>query len=473
MSRQSTDGLSKRCDCTRRNWTKCPHPWHFDFYKGRKYRFSLHKLAGKPPDYVMGKTEAESLRDHYRSQIRAGTFRDPNHPEELPVDARLTFGDIADRYLDRYVRTPTRRKSAIKTFEWHIGVLKRAPIPAAHGQTIQLADKPWPPTKADIEAVRDWRRQVVRDSVEARAQWLREKAEKAKRGETIDRPMPRIAPGDKGGEVGINRLLARLRHLCNWAIMEGYSDATPFKRGHLSVVKLETSVETPRSRRLADEEETRLLQYASPHLQALIIAALSTGCRLGELLGLTWGDVEYAHDGKQDVPRSLHLAAGKTKTNQTRRVPVGSRLRAVLEMRRHGPNGKPFPAASFVFGNEAGERIASIKTAWRGACRRAALADLHFHDLKRTFGSRLLESGAQHHVVRDFLAHANIKTTSRYLATTPLALEHALHQLEAQRATSSSDLVSQSRPKDSHTTVTSASSATSESDRLDGVEVEQ
>jgi site-specific recombinase XerD len=56
---------------------------------------------------------------------------------------------------------------------------------------------------------------------------------------------------------------------------------------------------------------------------------------------------------------------------------------------------------------------------------------LHFYDLRREFGSRLLESGASQHIVRDFLGHANISTTSRYLATTPIALEHAIRQFEA------------------------------------------
>jgi len=47
-----------------------------------------------------------------------------------------------------------------------------------------------------------------------------------------------------------------------------------------------------------------------------------------------------------------------------------------------------------VFGNEVGERVGRVMTAWRAACRRAKITDLHFHDLRREFASRLLESGA-------------------------------------------------------------------------------
>ena len=71
-----------------------------------------------------------------------------------------------------------------------------------------------------------------------------------------------------------------------------------------------------------------------------------------------------------------------------------------------------------------------MKTAWRTACEQAGIAELHFHDLRREFACRLLESRAELHDVRDFLGHANITTTSRYLRSTTLRLERALSLLE-------------------------------------------
>jgi integrase len=137
----------------------------------------------------------------------------------------------------------------------------------------------------------------------------------------------------------------------------------------------------------------------------LIVAALLTGCRLGELLSLQWSQIR--RDDKHQ-PRWIVLSADRTKTNEARTIPIGTRLRAELEMRRTGPDGKDHAADKFVFGNEVGEQIGSIKTAWRATCRRAGIRGLHFHDLRREFGSRLLESGAAQHDVRDFLGHANI-----------------------------------------------------------------
>ena len=130
----------------------------------------------------------------------------------------------------------------------------------------------------------------------------------------------------KGGHVALNRFKARVRHFFNWAIAQGYRDDTPFKRHGVNVVRLNGAAETVRARRLQPGEEERLIAAATPHLRALIIGALSTGCRVGELLTLQWQDVQVDGSGRY---RALILRAGKTKTGTLRVVPVGQRLAAV------------------------------------------------------------------------------------------------------------------------------------------------
>jgi len=54
MPKRTNDGISKRCDCARRIWPKCIHPWHFNFHTaGKQYRFSLEEIArregARPP----------------------------------------------------------------------------------------------------------------------------------------------------------------------------------------------------------------------------------------------------------------------------------------------------------------------------------------------------------------------------------------------------------------------------------------
>ena len=406
-------GLKKRCGCPRRQWSKCAHPWHFGFKSaGKEHRWSLHKVANKPAGYWMSKSEAEGIRDRLRGKIREGTLIDAGAPSPA---ARLTFGDVVERYLERHVRVPTRRPAAQKNMEWDLGVLRRAEVPAAGGTTVRLEHKPLTTiTKADVESVRDGRRAQAQESASTE----------------------RVRPGCKGGEVGINRLLARLRHVFSFAIAEGYATETPFKRHGVTVVKLDSSVETPRHRRLEPGDENRLLRHAGDHLRALIVALLFTGCRVGELLNLTWTQIRRDEDGK---PRWLMLPATNTKTYRLRPIPIGARLSSELDMRQHGPDGTAFGPDAFVFGNRVGEKINSVKTAWAGTCRRAGISGLQIRDLRREFASRLRESGASDHDVRDFLGHANITTTSRYLASTPLRLEQALANLEADIQSGSSD----------------------------------
>jgi integrase len=410
MPQNRNGGLRKRCACPRRNWAKCPHGWHLNYKPkgGPHYRISLDRELRR---HVDSKSEAVKEALKIRVAIDEGTFRSPTTSAEGGATS-LTFADVASRYRASYVQTRLRPRTAEQA-GYHLAALERAQVPGPTGTLVRIADKPFDAiTRADVEAVRTSRR--VR------------------------------------GIVGTNRLLERLRHLFNWAIAEGYIDHTPFRREGVTVIKLETAAEQPRHRRLELGEEEALLAHAEPHLYALIVAALETGCRLGELLGLQWRDI-------REVDNVLLLPAKKTKTGQARDVPITSRLRAILEMRRLDPAGRPFDPENYVFGNQLGERVGSVKRAWQTLVVRAhgytprwakggwteldaeSLAryhsiDLRFHDLRREFASRLREApGISDHEVRDWLGHANITTTSRYLATTRTTLQQARKKFEQHR----------------------------------------
>ena len=381
VSVRDNGGLKKRCGCPRRQWSKCAHPWHFGFHhNGREWRYSLDNIAslhGEPSP--RSKTAALSWADRLRAEIRSGI--DPVAPAAPTVPAiDLTFGDVADRYVEGHVRTAARKVDAQRVMEYHVNALRRAQIPAGEGTHIALHAKPIAAiTKADVEHIR--------------REWTGHR------------------PGSKNGRAGANRLLARLRHLFRWAITEGHVDRTPFSLHGVPVIKLDGKAETPRTRRLEGDEEQRLLAHSELHLRDLIIAALETGCRVGELLDLRWRDIKWDAN-------VLLLLADVTKPHRARDVPMSGRLRAVLEMHRHAPDGTLHGPARYVFGNEVGDQAKSVRTAWENTCERAGIENLHFHDLRREFGSRLRETpGMSDHEVRDWLGHANITTTSRYLST--------------------------------------------------------
>jgi integrase len=149
--------------------------------------------------------------------------------------------------------------------------------------------------------------------------------------------------------------------MSRWAVRKGYR-TTPLVHDDSDVVRRRK--ETQRHRRLEPGEEEKLLAAAEPHLQAVIIAALETCCRQGEVLTLRWADVSLARG--EIVLRPEH-----TKDREKRVIPISSRLREVVEMRRSDPDGRPLPPMAYVFGDEIGRPVGSVRRAWQTAVLRA------------------------------------------------------------------------------------------------------
>jgi integrase len=400
MPRNWNGGLHKRCACPRRNWAKCRHSWHFAFKHGPvHHRFSLDRAVGRR---IEDKQSALKEADLVRAAIREGTFRMPIPVDPtLLADTRPTLGIVADEYLKKHVAVipetgEPRRKAGQSLMTLYVAALRRARVPDGHGGTIALEDKRMDDlTVLDVEAIRE--------------HW----------------PLKKAAA--RGGRVGGDRALKRLRHFCNWAVEKGYAERTPFKKGN-GVVVVHFAKEQPRRRRLEGDEEQRLLQHASPLLHDLIVAALETGCRKGELMALQWRDVKWDHN-------VLLVRAEVAKTAEDRDVPMSQQLRALLDMRKHAPDGTVHGPDAFVFGNEVGERVKDLRKAWIACCAAAGIGGLAFHDLRREAASQLRESGAPDHVVAGWLGHANISTTSRYLKTSRSGLQQYLKRFEVHRAT--------------------------------------
>jgi integrase len=106
----------------------------------------------------------------------------------------------------------------------------------------------------------------------------------------------------------------------------------------------------------------RLRQHASPWLLRLIIAALETGMRRGELLSLTWLDVSLSRN-------EITVRAENTKNNETRIVPISMNLRAVLQLIEHDPAGQRHKPTAYVFADAVGARCATPKNRGCGPVR--------------------------------------------------------------------------------------------------------
>jgi integrase len=169
--------------------------------------------------------------------------------------------------------------------------------------------------------------------------------------------------------------------------------------------------------------------------------------RRGEMLALRFSDIDWKR-------RLMVLRGETTKSRRTRIVPIGtSRLLAVLQWLRLDSTGALKSDDVPVFSNEAGEPLKTFKKAWVVAVlkahgfdphwRKGAYKDLtsecqqrfreinlHWHDLRHEYASRLVERGVPLAQVRDLLGHASILTTERYDNQKLEALQAAVERLE-------------------------------------------
>jgi integrase len=193
----------------------------------------------------------------------------------------------------------------------------------------------------------------------------------------------------------VNRELALLKRMFNLAIdWDLYLSSNPLRK-----VKFFQEVNTG-FRVLTLDEEPRLLKHATPAIQDVVIYALNTGCRIGEIFSLRWQHVELA-GGLINV--------FSPKTQRIRVVPINSQARRVLEFWALGRKNK------FVFYNQkTGEPFVDLDAGLQLACKKAEIAGVTWHTLRHTFASRLLERGADIMTVKELLGHSTITVTMRY-----------------------------------------------------------
>lgn len=160
-----------------------------------------------------------------------------------------------------------------------------------------------------------------------------------------------------------------------------------------------------RKRVLSVEEENKVLGCSAPHLRPIIITALNTGMRRGEILSLKWENVDFEN-------KIFIITATNNKSKRIKNIPINSVLKKLLlELRL-----KNRMKSEYVFLGDDGKPVKDIKTAFLNACRRANIEGLRFHDLRHTAGTRMLERAVGIVEISEILGHSSIELTrKRYL----------------------------------------------------------
>lgn len=402
--------IYKRCQHRGRERDRCSHPWYGTYQlRGHpRVRVSLAKWSGTE---LRTKGEAQTVFDDVKAAIRGGAF-DPRGRGVVPSsDEPMTFAQLVKLYEERYVLAKNLKTA--KEFKWRV-----KPLVERFGPT--------PITKIRTGDVEDWQAQLRK---------------------------PRIVNGSMRtpSAATVNRAVEDLRRMLNWAVSREYMASSPFTRGGVSVIKFERE-DNRRNRRISSDEEERLIAAAPPHLRALMILALDTGVRAGEMLALRVQDA--------DLERSeLTLRASTTKSGKTRKVPFSTqRLRSVIEWFRTDTKGKARPGKAPLITNGAGEGIGGFRTSWETAVLRAHgyspepgkplrdaktnsltpearsafnAVDLHWHDQRHEYACRLAERGVPLTKIQYLLGHASVVTTERYIHHTSAELSKAAAVLES------------------------------------------
>jgi integrase len=208
----------------------------------------------------------------------------------------------------------------------------------------------------------------------------------------------------------VNRELALLKHMFNvaerWGMHQGTNPVRLVKFLPENNLRFQT---------LDPEDERKLLASSSPYLRELIVFAINTGLRCGDIFHLQWQEVDLEQQ---------RLSIVMKKMRHTLEVPLNDTATEILDARRavkHGP---------YVYYNAAtGDRFHDVKLGLKGALQRAGLSGITWHTFRHTFASRLTRSGADLVTVKELLGHSTVVVTMRYAHSNEEAKRRAISRL--------------------------------------------
>lgn len=149
-----------------------------------------------------------------------------------------------------------------------------------------------------------------------------------------------------------------------------------------------------RTRYLNKEEIALLLDKCREDVRPVVFCALYTGMRRGEILSLTWDNVDLQQD---------NITLLRTKSTKKREIPIVKELKQLFLSMNPKKSGPVFPISRDAF-------ICSFKR----TLAKLAIPDFHFHDIRHTFASHFMMSGGSITDLQQILGHSDLKLTQRY-----------------------------------------------------------
>ncbi len=186
-------------------------------------------------------------------------------------------------------------------------------------------------------------------------------------------------------DATINRDLSTLRHILYWAVDEQLLPHNPLAR-----LKMARERRT-RRQVMSVVEELMLLGVAKDHLRTMIIVALDTGMRRGEITSQRWEDIDFSR-------KLVSVTRSKTPEGESREIPMTERLHQLLLGGRE---------AKGLIVDYKGQPVRNVKRSWQTALKNAHLRPIRFHDLRHTFNTRLMEAGVLQEIRMALMGHSS------------------------------------------------------------------
>jgi integrase len=211
--------------------------------------------------------------------------------------------------------------------------------------------------------------------------------------------------GRRRSPATVVRYMAALSHAFNVAVKEwGWIDDSPMRK----VTKPRES--RGRVRFLSDDERSRLLKTCkesnNSYLYPVVVLALSTGMRHGEIMGLTWDDVDLnrgrtvLHETKNGERRAVaitgHALELLKELTKVRRIDTN-----LLFPSKENPPQKP-------------QKPIDLRAPWEAALKKADIRDFRFHDLRHSAASYLAMNGASLAEIAEVMGHKTLQMVKRY-----------------------------------------------------------
>ncbi len=235
-----------------------------------------------------------------------------------------------------------------------------------------------------------------------------------------------------------------LRNFFDYAEREGYIIKNPCI--NISLPKTKKTVDeiitekTTKFQYFTEEEIPELIQLFDGYsIQNIIIFALGTGMRKGEIFGLQWDDVDfeekliYVKHNLSYTPEINEIGKREYKTilqtpksnNSVRVIPMSNKIYELLKLLPHN--------SKYVFSSSKTHNHFDIKWAekiWTKKTKGTKFENRRFHDLRHTFATMLLLKGANLIQLKELLGHSSVKITEIYLDALPKTKEEIINKID-------------------------------------------